>query len=217
MLPRTPTLYLRDPDLLDPFQTVKPERNPECAWVWDSGRAIATRLRDGALCDVLVQKGRFIKLAKYKASVLGKDGRSFTDYYESISREMPYTGAYWAAVDATDFQEWPDGRLACLALGPELGRDNDAPALYCYRLAPDVLFDPPPLDFDELRAYLERNAILGILWYDADDPERTAQLRRSDFGLPWPPPPPPAPNSELEARTEPLLAIVEGGSADGGC
>ncbi len=204
---------MRDPDLLDPFQTVKPEQNPDCAWAFEPGRALATRLRDGALCDVTVTRGRFEQLARYKASQVGRGG-SWTDYYETITRETPHTGAYWAAVDATDFEEWPDGRHACLALGPELGRDNDAPGLYCYRLAPDLLFDPPPLDYDELRAYLERNAILGILWYDVQDPERVAMLRRADFGLPWPPP---APQQAQEGGdTEPVLAIVEGGES-GGC
>lgn len=196
---QTQTLYLRQPEQMDQVQPVK---NPECLWVWQSGRAIPTRLRDGAPCLVSVDHGHLVKLKKYRVSSAGPRGH-FIDYYDVISRETPDTGPYWAAVDATDFSEWPSGHHECVALGPGLslyGGCEEKPALYSYLLAPDVIFGAPLLTFQALRAYLEENPILGILWYDAEKPERAAQLRRSDFGLPWPIPAPVAEEQEGAAH-----------------
>ena len=194
-----PTLYLRQPNKMEEVQPVK---NPDCLWVWNSGRAIPTRLHDGELCQVTVDGGQLVKLAKYRVTRHGPQKGGFIDYYNVIARDTPDTEAYWVAADATDFTEWPDGRHECVALGPDLadGRENAPAGLYCYQLAPDVLFNAPILTFKTLRSYLEENAaIMGILWYDAEKRERTAQLRRTDFGLPWPVPVAPQEEEETGA------------------
>lgn len=41
-----------------------------------------------------------------------------------------------------------------------------------------------PLTFDELREFMEKSVIEGVIWWDDNGP--VAKLKRRDFGFPWP-------------------------------
>lgn len=211
---KIPTIFLRDWDN-DPSRITR-EWNPEAQWLLDNPHAaLATVKKDGTNVRVtvsgdaygnqhlLVDKRRNpSKKEKVRARESGLPEPEPT--YVPAQREDPGDKHIFAAVDATDFSDCPDGVFECEALGPKIqgGVESDRPMLYPFSFDPELAFDPiqtidlfeltPSKIHTTLEAYftgmgspLQSKPIEGIVWLGPEG--KMAKIKRRDFGLPWPP------------------------------
>jgi hypothetical protein len=108
--------------------------------------------------------------------------------YVDASRDDPSDKHIFAAVDAMNFYDWPNGEWPCEALGPKIqgGVESDRPELYPFAFRPIHLLDfTTHLTFESIRDYLTTHEIEGIVWHDKMR-GRMAKIKRRDFNLPWP-------------------------------
>jgi len=195
---KIPTLFERD--WAGDRSRVTREVNPECAWVL-AGEGVPTRKWDGTA--VLVADGLLYK--RYER----KGGRPAPGGFIAAQEPDPVTGDApgWLPVIVDD----PSNRWLLEATDPRViingvagvGRDRYPAGTY-ELVGPKVNGNPDGADqhtlvkhgavilldtdggrsFDSIRAFLEQNAVEGIVWHHPDG--RMAKVKRRDFGLAWP-------------------------------
>lgn len=195
---KVPTLFVRDMTT----KLVTPDVTPGCEWVIN-GEGVATEKIDGTCC--LVRDGKLYK--RYDA----KAGRTPPQGFEP-AQDAPdeHTGHWpgWVAVgdgpdDKWHREAWTSDRNPPLSIrnplqiegtweliGPkvqgnpygleshQLVRHGDPWSFYD-EVAPHL-----SLSFDEVRDFLARYDIEGLVWHHPD--MRMAKVKRRDFNLPWP-------------------------------
>lgn len=180
---KIPTLFLRDPENM---RLVTQNVNPDAAWVFDS-HAIATVKKDGTNIRVTVVNGRCTHVEKRRNPTREEKALGAEPGYIDALRENPSDKHIFAAVDATNFQSWPNGAWSCEALGPKIqgGIESTTPCLYAFSLHPVLIVDFPDgiPTYDLIKSYLESHEIEGIVWHGH---AKTAKIKRRDFGLKWP-------------------------------
>lgn len=180
---KIPTLFLRDPQNM---KLVTREVNPEAAWVLE-GHGLPTVKKDGTNIRVTVKDGVCTFVEKRRNPTREEKAAGAEPGYIEAHRDDPADKYIFAAVDATDFTQWPDGEWSCEALGPKIqgGIESDVPRLYPFMIEPKFIHTQDLRDFDAIRAFLETHVIEGIVWHDPVH-NRFAKVKRRDFGLPWP-------------------------------
>lgn len=183
---KIPTLFVRDPSNMS---RVTREVTPGCEWVL-SGEGRATVKRDGTNVRVSVEDGECVGLDKRRNPTREEKAQGAEPGYVEAHREDPADKHIWAAVDATDFHDWPDGQHSCEALGPKIqgGVESYVPMLYRFGLEATAIDDATiqtSPSFDALRDYLSEGSIEGIVFHAVDG--RMAKIKARDFGVPWPP------------------------------
>lgn len=182
---KIPTLFLRNPEKM---QLVTREINPEAAWIF-AVEAIPTVKRDGTNILVFVQNGKLSEVQKRRNPTREEKAAGQEPGYVLAHRDDPADKHIFAAVDATDFSEWPDGAWPCEALGPKIqgGVECFIPCLYPFSWNPEWIDEEIPLTYDAIRTYLETSEIEGIVWHEQSNQGRMTKIKRKDMGLPWPP------------------------------
>jgi hypothetical protein len=179
---KIPTLFLRDEVGKRAF--ARNEVNEEAAWVLD-GRSVATEKFDGSAC--LIYKGRFYKRHELREGKPKPDGWIHWNMWHPSP-----TGHGWAPVldgsaDAYHREAFEDGPRedgTYELVGPKVQRNPYGLEKHeLWRHGSRVIVDCPT-DFDGLRAFLEMNAIEGIVWHRGDG--GMAKIKRRDFGILWP-------------------------------
>jgi hypothetical protein len=181
---KIPTLFMRNPANM---KLVMHEVNPEAAWVLE-GNGIPTRKKDGTNIRVTVRNGRYTYVEKRRNPTREEKAAGAEPGYVDASPDDPADKHIFAAVSATNFDNWPDGASSCEALGPKIqgGIESDTPCLYPFSFLPEQLFDfPRRVTFECIRDYLAAHEIEGIVWHDQVN-NRFAKIKRRDFDLPWP-------------------------------
>ena len=182
---KIPTLYVRDPANMS---RVTREVSPGCEWVL-AGEGIPTRKWDGTNVLVEVRGGKCFAVNKRRNPTREEKAAGAEPGYVLAPHDMPENKHIHAAVDATDFDFWPDGDWSCEALGPKIqgGADGMEPSLIPFSLPDWPTHNRIPYfgtEFDHIDQFLSRNAIEGIVWHHADG--RMAKIKRRDFGIAWP-------------------------------
>lgn len=183
---KIPTLFQRN---YDTDRLVRNEVVPGCEWVL-AGEGVATEKIDGTCCRI--QDGKL-----YKRYELKRGKVTPTDFVPAQDAD-PVTGDIpgWLPVgegpedrwhrEAFGLLGWRDGSYELI--GPKVQGNP-------YRLEKHDLerhgahvLDLAPRTFDELKAYLEANAIEGLVWWrDLFVPDcDKVKLKRRDFGFEWP-------------------------------
>jgi hypothetical protein len=175
------TLFIRD--------TARPQFvtttvDPDAAWVL-AGEGVPTRKRDGTNICIEVREGVVKKVWKRRNPTREEKAQGAEPGYVEASRGDPGDKHIFAAVDATDFSDWPDGSWSCEALGPKIqgGWESSIPMLYPFSWRPERIADCER-SFDGIREFLRTHCIEGIVWRHPDG--RMAKIKRRDFGLKWP-------------------------------
>ena len=181
---KIPTLFLRNPENM---KLVTREINPDAAWILDA-KSIPTIKRDGTNVRVTILNGKCIGLEKRRNPTREEKARGAEPGYILASTDDPSDKHIFAAVDATDFSEWPEGQWSCEALGPKIqgGIESSVPTLYPFSWNPTYIKEDILLTFDGIKAYLETHKIEGIVWHEQSDQGRMAKIKRRDFNLDWP-------------------------------
>ena len=169
---------------------------PECQWVLD-GEGVATVKKDGT--NLKVEGGQLFKRQK------PKDAEYDEASYVPCRRDDPADRWAWQAFELASAErtevferelngmvEYPlppeDGIYELV--GPKVQGGVEGYAQHTlirvvpidvYRL---LIAGPVPRTFDNIRAYLERTVMEGIVFHHPDG--RMAKIKRRDFGLPWP-------------------------------
>jgi hypothetical protein len=183
---KIPTLFVRDPSNM---ALVLDQVTPGCEWVL-AGEGVATRKWDGTNVRVTVSDGQFWGLQKRRNPSRAEKAASAEPGYVVASRDDPQDKHIYAAVDATNFAQWPDGAWSCEALGPKIqgGADGRAPCLIPFSLpgfaAREELTDWHERTHQGLSGWLATVPFEGIVWHHPDG--RMAKIKRRDFGLRWP-------------------------------
>src|SRR5258708_2244292 len=182
---KIPTLFLRNPANM---KFVTREVNPEAVWVFE-GNSNPTRKRDGTNIRITIQNGEWTLIEKRRNPTREEKAIGAEPGYIDAHPYDPADKHIFAAVDAENFHNWPDGMWPCEALGPKIqgGVESSVPVLYPFSFRASRLLDFPTIvTFDNIRDYLEIHPIEGIVWHDPML-HRMAKIKRRDFGLPWPP------------------------------
>jgi len=190
---KIPTLFERD--WAGDRSRVLPVLNPAAAWLPLDATARATRKRDGTA--VRFEHGRLWKRHTVRS------GKSAPPTFEPAGAVDPETGQQpgWVFVSEGPEDRWI--RLAAVAsfgerregqtyelCGPNINGNPERLAEHLLiphgaeELAWDI--DLAGRTFAGLRAYLERTAIEGVVWWGADG--RRAKIKARDFGVRWPRP-----------------------------
>jgi hypothetical protein len=183
---KIPTLFVRDP--ANP-RLVTRQVTPGCEGVID-GQGTPTRKWDGTAC--LVRDGILFK--RYDA----KRGKVPPANFEPAQPEPdPITGHWPGWVPVGDE---PDSRYHREAfalvdrlvdgtyelIGPRVQGNPERQAQH-HLVAHGDLEVAAPRTFDELRRWLEHQAIEGVVWWSVGG-FPLAKIKRRDFGYPWPVP-----------------------------
>jgi len=184
IMDKIPTLFVRNPARM---QFVTQDVNPDAAWVLE-GHGTPTVKKDGTNIRVTVAAGQWILVEKRRNPTREEKASGAEPGYVDAHPYDPADKHIFAAVDATRFDDWPDGEHPCEALGPKIqgGVESPLPCLYAFSnpLLVYTLYDNPRT-FEEIRDYLATHPIEGIVWHDLAR-HRYAKIKRRDFGLPWP-------------------------------
>lgn len=181
---KIPTLFLRNPENM---KLVTREVNPDAAWVLE-GYGTPTVKKDGTNVRVTVLDGVCIAVEKRRNPTREEKANGAEPGYVEAHRDDPQDRHIFAAVDATNFYNWPDGKFPCEALGPKIqgGVESSLPCLYAFSISYSVfVLTDNPRTFAELQEYLSTHPIEGIVWHDEEN-HRYAKIKRRDFGLKWP-------------------------------
>lgn len=182
------TLFVRD----HTAKLVTPEPTPGTEAVFE-GRCRPTFKWDGTSC--MVRDGKF-----YKRYMVNKK-RTPPDF-EPAQDPDPVTGKQpgWVPVGEGPEDRWhreawashlevtggPPGDGTYELVGPKVqGNPHGFTGVHALLLHGGVGFiETVPLTFDELREFMEKSVIEGVIWWDDNGP--VAKLKRRDFGFPWP-------------------------------
>jgi hypothetical protein len=178
---KIPTLFVRNPENM---KLVTREVTHDAMWVL-AGEGNPTRKMDGINIRVNTSNGYCLHVEKRRNPTREEKANGVEPGYIGASRDNSADKHIFAAVDATTFADWPDGAWPCEALGPKIqgGCEVLTPMLYPFTLRPYPL-TANPRTYDEIRDFLERSKIEGIVWHHPDG--RMAKIKRRDFGLSWP-------------------------------
>lgn len=186
---KIPTLFYRDPNQLN---WVSQDINPEAEWVLSQrSQCVATLKKDGANVQVVVGPIA-VTLHKRRNPSRREKQEGMHPRYVPCNRNDPADKHLFAALDATDFSDWQEGKHSCEALGPKIqgGVESDTPELYPFEDDPDFVTDPiyegmtPEEAWFALEEFFETREIEGIVWHHNDG--RMAKIKRRDFNHPWP-------------------------------
>jgi hypothetical protein len=178
---KIPTLFIRDPTNM---KLVTRNVNHDAAWVLE-GRGYPTVKKDGTNVRVTVENGLCTFVEKRRNPTREEKAMGAEPGYVDAHPNDPADKHIFAAVDATNFTDWPDGAWPCEALGPKIqgGVESDVPILYPFTLHPmSVLGDPRT--WNELKTFFAQFYVEGIVWHRTDG--SMAKIKRRDFGLEWP-------------------------------
>jgi len=184
---KIPTLFIRDPRNM---KFVTRDVHSDAVWVFE-GHGVPTVKKDGTNVRITVKNEQCVLVEKRRNPTREEKALGAEPDYMDAHREEPGDKHIFAAVDATNFHNWPDGAWPCEALGPKIqgGVESPIPVLYQFTLAPLVIVEPIELTFDDIRYYLAIHPIEGIVWRDQrsniDNPN-FAKIKRRDFGFTWP-------------------------------
>lgn len=192
---KIPTLFKRNPE---DMSLVIPEFNGEALWLpLHQGPVAATVKKDGTNIRVTINRESPVpvfvekrrnpsKKEKHRARSQGLPVPE--PHYVGADPQDPSDKHIFAAVEATDFSSWPEGKFSCEALGPKIqgGVESDEPMLYAFSLEPQVITDPPEIVFYSIGRWLENHHVEGIVWHELFGQKRLTKIKRRDFGLPWP-------------------------------
>ena len=181
---KIPTLFIRNPERM---QLVTREVNPDAAWVF-SAEVVPTVKKDGTNIRVDVLEGKCICVEKRRNPTREEKASSAEPGYVLALRDNPADKHIFAAVDATDFSNWPNGAWPCEALGPKIqgGVESSVPCLYAFSWNPDWIVEEIPITYDGIKAYLLMYPIEGIVWHEQSNRGNMCKVKCRDFGLPWP-------------------------------
>jgi hypothetical protein len=185
---KIPTLFVRNPENM---KLVTREVNPECEWLFNEP-SFATIKKDGTNIQVIVHDGKCINVNKRRNPTREQKALGDEPGYIQADRNDSADQYIFAAVDATDFSNWPNGDWSCEALGPKIqgGIESNVPELYPFSLYSTVIIDFSNIEnitYDYIQKYLEDHEIEGIVWREAaEENPRFAKIKRRDFGLQWP-------------------------------
>jgi hypothetical protein len=180
---KIPTLFVRNPENM---KLVTREVNPDAAWVLDV-YGFPTVKKDGTNIRVTTENGICTFVEKRRNATREEKAAGAEPGYVDAHPTDPADKHIFAAVDATNFTDWPDGAWPCEALGPKIqgGIESRVPCLYPFSFEPEYIYAQFLRDFDAIRAYLESHPIEGIVWHDRVH-DRYAKIKRRDFGFSWP-------------------------------
>ena len=179
---KIPTLFIRNPNNM---KLVTQLVDPDAAWVLE-GHGTPTRKKDGTNVRVTIRDEQCMHIEKRRNPTREEKASGAEPGYVDAHRSDPADKHIIAACDETNYIGWPDGVYPCEALGPKIQGGVESglsPMLYPFTLAPEVLRENPRT-YSEIRDFLARNEIEGIVWHHEDG--RMAKIKRKDFGLPWP-------------------------------
>lgn len=175
---KIPTLFQRN---YDTDRLVRDEITPGCEWV-ANGEGIATRKWDGTCC--LVRDGRLYKRHEVKK------GKTPPANFETAQEPDPITGDIvgWVPVGDGPGDQWhreafiaqtPDGTYELC--GPKI--QGNPEGFDKHILVPHGVWTQgdAPRTFADLRDYLRRWDIEGIVWRHEDG--RMAKIKAKDFGI----------------------------------
>jgi len=162
---------------------VRDEIVPGAEWVLE-GQGVATVKYDGTSC--MVREG--VLYRRYDA----KPGRRPPLGFEQSGEPDPVTGRVqgWVPVGGGPEDRWHreafhDETNGTYELcGPKV--QGNPHGFTTHVLVPHgrAFLTLPSRSFDSIHAYLEANAIEGIVWHHEDG--RMVKIKRRDFGLSWP-------------------------------
>lgn len=177
---KTPTIFVRDMSKQPALVTT--EWKPGCEWVRD-GEGVPTLKIDGTCC--MVRDGKYYKRREVKAGQPEPAGFERADYDEETGKTVG-----WVLVEPSDpdnkyhvkaWKQVPDGTYELV--GPKI--QGNKGGYEFEQLIPhgSQQLEENPRTFDEIRAFLDRNYIEGIVWHHPDG--RMAKIKRRDFGFRW--------------------------------
>lgn len=185
---KIPTLFIRDPQNMS---RVTRDVTPGCEWVL-AGEGVATRKFDGTNVSVTVAAAKVVGVEKRRNPTREEKAAGAEPGYVQADRSDPSDKHIFAAVDACDFSDWPDGAWSCEAVGPKIqgGADGEGPGLIPFSLDEFKIVmaipDGGPRDFDSIAETMAGTDWEGIVWHHPDG--RMAKIKRRDFGHRWPVP-----------------------------
>jgi hypothetical protein len=147
----------------------------------------------------MVRGGILFKRYDRKRDRTTGEYKAAPDGWEACQEPDPVTGHWpgWVPVGSGPDDQWHRTALDALALGLNDGtyelcgpKINGNPEGYTEHVfiphgEPGSVLDVPPSHLGAM-AFLERNAIEGIVWHHPDG--RMAKVKAKDFGLKWPRP-----------------------------
>lgn len=157
--------------------------HPGCEWV-QAGEGIATRKLDGTCC--LVRGGRLYK--RFETKKAPPDDFEEVGFDETTGKRVG-----WRPVGDGPEDKWhreafslfrgeapEDGTYELI--GPKVQGNPERVATHILvRHADAQVYELAPLSFDELRDWLSRRNIEGIVWHHPDG--RMAKIKLRDFGI----------------------------------
>lgn len=175
---KIPTVYVRD---ANDRRHVTSEVNPGCEWVF-AGEGVATRKYDGT-CVMLDEDGDWWARREVKPGKAAPDGFVLAQHDEVTGKTVG-----WEPMVQSSFAKFHDEALGnpyerravgtYELIGPKInGNPEHAVG---HELVPhddaDILF--PPLEHEQLKAFLLDQPYEGIVWHHPDG--RMAKLKRRD-------------------------------------
>ena len=166
-------------------------------WV-AAGEGVATRKRDGTCC--MIQGLKLFRRYDLKPGKTAPDGFMPAQEPDPVSGRQPgwvpvgdgsedqyHRYAYarlLSTIDKANHAGVLDG--TCELIGPKVqGNAENMPEHMLVRHGEDCgVLDDAPRTFAEIKQYLERNAIEGIVWHHPDG--RMVKIKARDFGIQWP-------------------------------
>jgi hypothetical protein len=184
---KIPTIFERPWDNPDPRARalVTDAHNPFADWVF-RGEGVATEKIDGT--SVLIHRGIGYKRYELKRGKVAPAGFIPADEVDEETGKQPG----WVPVLDTPEDKWhreafaeaerPDGTYELI--GPKV--QGNPYHFGGHRLLRHgaVKLEGVPTRYDDLRIWLERNYMEGIVWHHEDG--RMAKIKRRDFGIRWP-------------------------------
>jgi hypothetical protein len=180
ILRKIPTIFSRDWD--GDRSRVIDTPHPDCAWVF-AGEGAATRKLDGTSC--LVRDGKLFKRREIKKGQTAPPDFVLADHDEETGKTVGWMPVTDAAEDRWHREAFAAGDFADSTyelLGPHVQGNPerlDKDALVPHATA--TVYADAPRTFAELRDWLSRHDIEGLVWHHPDG--RMAKIKLRDFGL----------------------------------
>ena len=179
---------------------------PGCEWVLD-GEGIPTVKFDGSACAVIKGKA-YKRYDAKKGKPIPEDAIKCQEEPDPVTGHMPcwvpirpsnpadkwfveaFTNCYSVICcvidDIDEFRvDTPNEIVTFEAIGPHF--QGNAEHLECDKVIPhgcSIICDLPGRSLEELRTYLEKTPIEGIVFWKDGEPK--CKIKRSDFGFEWP-------------------------------
>lgn len=178
---KTPTIFVRD--MSKQPALVTPEWKAGCEWVRD-GEGAATLKLDGTCC--MVRDGKLYKRRELKAGQPAPADFEKADFDDETGKTVGWVPVGDGPDDKYHREAFGSGGFSdgtFELMGPKIqGNKRNLSAHLLIRHGSELI-EENPRSFDELRAFLDRNQIEGIVWHHPDG--RMAKIKRKDFGFRW--------------------------------